>query len=108
MTDTTICRTPHPTTGYRCGLYKWHREDGTPHRILQMDYPYSVTVRHLSQQEREWRSTSKRGDAMKFDPDYCHDGEPHDWQRATSDRRGEGLQCSVCGVTEAELDGETP
>ena len=36
--------------------------------------------------------------------DLCRRGLPHDWER-DPDRRGEGLVCLRCGVTEAELRG---
>jgi hypothetical protein len=37
--------------------------------------------------------------------DLCYDDQPHDWDRDPQ-RRGEGLACTVCGVTEAELEGD--
>ena len=40
-----------------------------------------------------------------LDPVYCDDDWPHDWER-DEDRRGEGLVCARCGVTEAEVHGD--
>lgn len=46
---------------------------------------------------------------MSSEPeDLCWDAEPHDWGNAEANRRGEGLQCVRCGITEAELAGEEP
>ena len=36
-------------------------------------------------------------------PDVCWEGEPHDWDRHR-DGYSEGLMCTVCGLTEAELE----
>lgn len=40
-----------------------------------------------------------------FDPDFCPVGALHDWQ-PDPERRGEGLACADCGLTEAELAGD--
>jgi len=35
----------------------------------------------------------------------CWGGVPHEWER-DPERRGEGLVCAVCHVSEAELEGD--
>ena len=39
------------------------------------------------------------------DDNSCWYGQPHEWDR-DPERRGEGFMCTVCGVTEAELEGD--
>lgn len=57
-----ICRTPHPKSGLRCGLYKWHREDNTPHRVLKQDYPYNRMLKQQRQWQREWEISPRDGE----------------------------------------------